>query len=166
MNRSPILGNPWWLVATPLLMLLGALAAQFFLGWEPCTICVEIRFLLLASMLGGMAFLVLRKIVPRTATLAMLVVTGCSGGALFLNAKLSLLEHQVIEAFSCSPFPFYSDVFPLQDWLPYVFASGGVCGENDFGFLGVSFTTFTLLAIAKLWIVSMIELMRHIRGQN
>lgn len=142
----------WNCVTLPLALLLGALGVQHFLGWEPCTICVEIRAALTLCTLAGLvlwAGLKWRSLLVESLARLVLLCGACT--AFYLNIKLVLLEHHVFESFSCSPFPFYFNILPLQDWLPYVFMSGGVCGENTNTILGVSFTTWTAVALFFFW---------------
>jgi disulfide bond formation protein DsbB len=61
-----------------------------------------------------------------------------------------LIETGVLESFSCSPFPFYAFQLPLHDYLPEVFMSAGVCGQNDYSILGLPFTAWTWLSLALL----------------
>lgn len=146
---------------TPLLMLLLALLAQFGWGWEPCTMCVEIRFLLMAGSLLGLASLVLPG---KSGLLLFVPATFVFAAAAFLNTKLVLLERGVIDAFSCSPFPFYSHWTSLQDWMPSIFMSAGICGQNDHLVLGVSFTIWTLIGIVLLALVHIWHMIRQAKA--
>ena len=154
MKRLSLLCTPWLLVIAPMLMLLMALAAQHFLGWEPCTICVEIRAGLAACSLSGLLLMLARTFNRYIVMGFRLMLMACTLGVVFLSAQVWLLERHVIEATSCSPFPFYAQHFPLNEWLPYVFASAGLCGEGDFAILGVSFTAWTLLAASGYFILA------------
>lgn len=149
------------LAIAPLIMLALALAVQFAWGWDPCTMCVEIRFLLSACSMTGFVALAL----PRGLSLIGLVpMAAFSAGAAYLNVKLVLLEQGILQAFSCSPFPFYSQVFPLQSWFPYVFMSGGICGQNDHLVLGVSFTIWTVVGVISLALAIVNQLFRSLRA--
>ncbi|WP_410951693.1 disulfide bond formation protein B [Pseudomonas sp. S1(2024)] len=153
MKRLSLLCTPWLVAIVPALMLLVALATQHFLGWEPCTICVEIRAGLAACTLASL-LLILTSTFNRYIMMGFrLMLMACSLGVVFLSAKVWLLERHIIEATSCSPFPFYAQHIPLNEWLPYVFASAGLCGEGDFAILGVSFTAWTLLAVVAYFIL-------------
>ena len=150
-----------FLALAPLAMLALALVVQFAWGWDPCTMCVEIRFLLATCSLAGFLALALPKVFSWISLAPMALL---SAGAFYLNAKLVLLEQGILQAFSCSPFPFYSKVFPLQDWLPDVFMSGGICGQNDHLVLGVSFTVWTLIGIGFLGVAVFNQLFRILRA--
>lgn len=149
------------LALAPLVMLVLALGAQFAWGWDPCTMCVEIRFLLAACSLFGFLGLALP---PKLSSAVLIPMALLSAGATYLNVKLVLLEQGILEAFSCSPFPFYSQAFPLQTWLPEVFMSGGICGQNDHQFLCVSFTVWTMIGISLYALAVLNKLFRSARS--
>lgn len=149
MKRLVHLCSPCWLLLAPLVMLSAALLAQFALGWDPCTICVEIRAALCACIVTSTIYLVLSRHAPRVSSLFAIATFLLAGSAVYLSSKVLFIEMKLIDLFMCSPFPFYSNTLPLQDWLPYVFASAGVCGENAFKLIGVPFSAWSLGGI--LW---------------
>lgn len=158
-------------VALPLLiallcaaMLGGALLTQFWLGWEPCTLCVQIRLWLCIA--GAAALLLALAGVVKQAWLAVLlwpVLLAAAGMAVFDNAHVVLIETGLMDSFSCSPFPFYSDYLPLHEYWPDVFMSGGICGQNDYFIFGIPFTGWTLAAITALFMLVLVTLWRSIR---
>ena len=152
MTRQTSLAPLLWLIAIACFAMLGgALLLQHLSGWEPCTLCVQIRLWLLLS--GSLALLIIAALALglRWLTLLfwpLLIATG--GMAVYDNTHLVLIESGILESFSCSPFPFYAFYLPLHEYLPGVFMSAGVCGENDYAILGVSFTRWTLLSVVVL----------------
>ncbi|TBU97473.1 disulfide bond formation protein B [Phytopseudomonas dryadis] len=148
-------------------MLGGALVAQHLFGWEPCTLCVQIRlWLALAALL---ALLLSAASAARQTWLAFLawpLLLAATGMALVDNAHVVLIELGIMESFSCSPFPFYYQWLPLHEYWPGVFMSGGVCGQNDYTILGLPFTLWTLLSIAALAALVLFSLWRSIRGKR
>lgn len=141
------------LAIVPLAMIGLAFWVQKAWDWSPCTMCVEIRFMLsCVSLLALVALFMPGKwrLFPWGAACVVCAMS------VVANAKLVLLEQGILQSFSCSPFPFYSRVLPLQDWLPDLFMSGGVCGENDHIVLGLSFTLWTLSGIFLL-LVAMLK---------
>ncbi len=148
-------------------MLGGALLMQHQFGWEPCTLCVQIRLWLL---LGGMLSLLIiaaEAVGQRWLTLIfwpLLLAVGFM--AVYDNAYLVLLETGLVESFSCSPFPFYSNYLPLHEYLPEVFMSAGVCGQNDYRLFGVSFASWTLLSVTLLFALILIAAWRALRKSN
>jgi disulfide bond formation protein DsbB len=132
-------------------MLGGALLLQHLAGWEPCTLCIQIRLWLLLG--GTLALLIIaaEALGQRWLTLLfwpLLIAAGVM--AVYDNTHLVLIETGILESFSCSPFPFYAFYLPLHEYLPEVFMSAGVCGQNDYAILGVSFTHWTLLSVVVL----------------
>lgn len=158
-------------VALPLLiallcaaMLGGALLTQFWLGWEPCTLCVQIRLWL--SVAAAAALLLALAGATKQAWLAVLlwpVLLAAGGMAVFDNAHVVLIETGLMDSFSCSPFPFYSDYLPLHEYWPDVFMSGGICGQNDYFIFGIPFTGWTLAAVTALFMLILVTLWRSIR---
>jgi disulfide bond formation protein DsbB len=71
--------------------------------------------------------------------------------ALYDNTHLVLIETGVLVSFSCSPFPFYAFYLPLHDYLPDVFMSAGVCGQNNYRVPGLPFSSWTLLTVTLLF---------------
>lgn len=133
-------------------MLGGALLMQHLLAWEPCTLCVQIRLWLLLGGVLSLLIIAAEGIGQRWLTLffwPLLLAAGFM--AMFDNGHLVLIETGILESFSCSPFPFYSFYLPLHEYLPAVFMSAGVCGQNDYAILGLPFTNWTLLSVTLLF---------------
>ena len=146
------------------LMLAAALILQHAFGWEPCTLCVQIRLWL--SLVAVLTFALLVAIRLHVRPLQLLLwplVLASSGLAVYDNAHLVLIETGVLESSSCSPFPFYSFYLPLHEWLPSVFMSAGVCGQSDYSILGLSFTHWTLLSVALLLALCLLTAWRAVR---
>ena len=147
------------------LMLAGALIAQHVFGWEPCTLCVQIRLWL--CLTAVIALLLSAASAARQTWLAVLLwplLLAAGGMALIDNAHVTLIELGIMESTSCSPFPFYYQQLPLHEYWPGVFMSGGVCGMNDYKILGLPFTVWTLASIAALFVLVLVTLWRSIRG--
>jgi len=150
-----------------LAMLAGALVTQHVLGWEPCTLCVQIRLWL--SLVAVFALLLSVAAASRQTWLALIVwplLLAAAGMALVDNSHVVLIEVGIMESSSCSPFPFYSQYLPLHEYLPGVFMSGGICGQNDYFILGLPFTVWTLLSIAALCALILFTLWRSLRGRR
>jgi disulfide bond formation protein DsbB len=145
-------------------MLGGALLLQHLLGWEPCTLCIQIRLWLLCGGVISLLILALEAFKLRWLTLPLWpLLLAASGMAVYDNTHLVLIESGVLESSSCSPFPFYAFYLPLHEWLPGVFMSAGVCGENDYTILGLSFTYWTLFSVALLLALSLFAAWRAAR---
>jgi disulfide bond formation protein DsbB len=153
MIRQPSPIPPLALIAVACFAMLGgALLLQHQFGWEPCTLCVQIRLWLLCGGVISLLILAAEAIGQRWLTLLLWPLLLAAGGmALYDNTHVVLIETGVLESFSCSPFPFYAFYLPLHEHLPDVFMSAGVCGQNDYSILGLPFTSWTLLSVALLF---------------
>jgi disulfide bond formation protein DsbB len=150
-----------------ILMLAGALFAQHVLGWEPCTLCVQIRLWL--SMTAIFALMIRAASAVRQGWLQLVLwplLLASSGMALIDNVHVSLIEQGIMQSFSCSPFPFYYRTLALHEYLPAVFMSGGICGQNDFRLLGLPFSLWTLVSIALLFALILATLWRCVRDKT
>ncbi|HLD66843.1 MAG TPA: disulfide bond formation protein B [Pseudomonas sp.] len=148
-------------------MLGGALLMQHQFGWEPCTLCVQIRLWLLCGGVVSLLILAAEAIGQRWLTLLFWPLLLAAGGmALYDNIHLVLIETGVLESFSCSPFPFYAFQLPLHEYLPEVFMSAGVCGQNDYRILGLPFTSWTLLSITLLFGLILLSAWRALRARR
>ena len=147
-------------------MLGGALVAQHVFGWEPCTLCVQIRLWLSLTALFA---LLLRTVCALGQNWLGIILwpllLAASAMALIDNAHVSLIELGIMQSFSCSPFPFYYQTLPLHEYLPSVFMSGGICGQNDYRLLGLPFTLWTLASIALLFALVLLTLWRSLRAK-
>ncbi|MES2818707.1 MAG: disulfide bond formation protein B [Pseudomonadota bacterium] len=165
MIRQPSLRPLLALIAAACFAMLGgALLMQHQFGWEPCTLCVQIRLWLLCGGVVSLLILAAEAIGQRGLTLLLWPLLLAAGGmALYDNSHLVLIETGVLDSFSCSPFPFYAFQLPLHEYLPEVFMSAGVCGENDYRILGLPFTSWTLLSVALLFGLILLGVWRALR---
>ncbi|WP_339907126.1 disulfide bond formation protein B [Pseudomonas guineae] len=145
-------------------MLGGALLLQHLSGWEPCTLCIQIRLWLLCGGVISLLILALEALDLRWLSLPLWpLLLAASGMAVYDNTHLLLIETGVLESSSCSPFPFYAFYLPLHEWLPSVFMSAGVCGQNDYSIFGLTFTAWTLLSVVLLLTLCLFTAWRGIR---
>ncbi|NQD92201.1 disulfide bond formation protein B [Pseudomonas sp. CrR25] len=145
-------------------MLGGALLIQHQFGWEPCTLCVQIRLWLFCGGVLSLLIMAAEAIGQRWLPLLFWPILLAAGGmALYDNTHLVLIETGVLESFSCSPFPFYSFYLPLHEYLPDVFMSAGVCGQNNYSVLGLPFTSWTLLSVTLLFALILLSAWRALR---
>jgi protein dithiol:quinone oxidoreductase len=145
-------------------MLGGALFLQHVLGWQPCTLCIQIRLWLLCGGVVSLLMLSAESLGQRWLTLLLWpLLLAASVMAVYDNSHLVLIESGVLESSSCSPFPFYAFTLPLHEWLPSVFMSGGVCGENDYNILGLSFSYWTLFSVVLLLLLTLYSGWRALR---
>lgn len=165
MSRATSLKPLLALIAFACFAMLGAaLLLQHLAGWEPCTLCIQIRLWLLCGGVLSLLILLLEGVGLRWLTLPLWpLLLAAAGMAVYDNSHLVLIESGVLESSSCSPFPFYAFYLPLHEWLPEVFMSAGVCGESGYRILGLSFTYWTLLSVVVLLVLSLLASWRAIR---
>lgn len=141
-----------------LLMLIAALISQHVFGYEPCAMCVEVRLFIGVSVILGYLAACL-SLMPRsvlTAWLASMVgylSLTFAGLGVYFAGKLTLLEHGIISSFTCSALPFYWETLPLHDWLPAVFATGGLCGQPQLVFSWLSFADMSLAGLVAYFLL-------------
>ena len=108
MTRPTPLTTLLALIAAACLLMLGsALVLQHQFGWEPCTLCVQIRLWLVCGAVVSLLLLACEALGLRWLSLALwplLLAAGAMG--VYDNSHLLLIESGVLESFSCSPFPF------------------------------------------------------------
>ncbi|GAA4881836.1 disulfide bond formation protein B [Ferrimonas pelagia] len=145
-NQSPV-----WLVmagASGFLMLCSTLYFQGWLAMDPCEKCVYIRLSQICIIIAGIALAASpRNLVVKIAGLAF------AWWAIFygLNHSLDYIaSHHTMDALdsgmdffaaggganACATEPSYPFGLPLHEWWPGMFAITGVCGEDDWSFLG------------------------------
>jgi disulfide bond formation protein DsbB len=145
-------------------MLAAALLLQHLTGWEPCTLCVQIRLWLLCAGVSSLLIVLCEAAKQRALSVIFwLILLAASAWAVYDNSHLVLIETGIIPSTSCSPFPFYAFTLPLHEWFPDVFMSAGVCGENDYAILGISFTYWTLLSVILLLLGVVYSAVRALR---
>lgn len=164
-RRNPAVVLPLIIALACLAMLAGALFCQHVLGWEPCTLCVQVRLWLSLSAILGLLLSGAAAIKQNWLGFALWpLLLATSAMAVVDNAHVVLIEVGIMESFSCTPFPFYSSYLPLHEYLPSLFMSGGICGQNDYAIFGVPFTIWTLLSVAGLFLFTLFSLWRSIRS--
>jgi protein dithiol:quinone oxidoreductase len=156
------------LIALACFLMLGvALLLQHQFGWEPCTLCIQIRLWLLCAGVLSLVLLVMSAAGLRWLSLPLwLGLFAASGMAVYDNVNLVLIETGIVPSFSCSPFPFYYFYLPLHEYLPGVFQSAGVCGQNDYQWLGVPFTAWTLAGVIALFGLVLLAAWRAVRPSH
>lgn len=164
-RRNPAVVLPLIIALACVAMLAGALLFQHVLGWEPCTLCVQVRLWLSLSAVLGLLLSGAAAIKQNWLGFVLWpLLLATSAMAVVDNGHVVLIEVGIMESFSCTPFPFYSSYLPLHEYLPSMFMSGGICGQNDYAILGVPFTIWTLLSVAGLFLFTLFSLWRSIRS--
>ena len=159
--RAPVQRLPWLLLALFSSALVAyALYTQH--GPEqlwPCVQCIYQR----TAMIGVALFAWLGFFfAPRYVVLRWLALIGWLGSA--VAGAYSAYYHSWIQAAinplfaPCQPHPNFPSWAPLHQWFPLMFDAGGLCGEIDWQWLGLSmpqwlFVIFSILASIALVVI-------------
>lgn len=129
-------------------MELFGLFTQYFLGFEPCANCVQIRLLIIfIAMAGVLHYFSGESFTTKIMTLSLSIVS------IYYSLKISWENHlietgQVLSNCSqSSPFPSF---IPLDSWLPVLFEPKGPCGTPAPLWGDISFTDLSIVGLALL----------------
>lgn len=133
---------------------------QKFLAMDPCEICVYVRFSMLVMFAGGL----LVAVNPRNGLLrgAGYVVIGW---AVYRGIDWCVRlekQHHMMKALegggdlfaagggagACSTEPTFPFGLPLHVWFPDTFMPTGLCGEDNWSFLGMNMAEWLLIVYA------------------
>lgn len=147
-NATFRLGLLMTLLGTALLSF--ALISQHVFGYEPCTLCIEIRFWLAAAVAVSITSSLISLEKRKIGALGNMLSAGLFGAAAVWAAKLVMLERGMIQGAGCSPFTFYHQTLPLHEWAPSVFEVRGFCGEPAMILDVIAYSELSLLGLAVL----------------
>ena len=139
-------------VACTGMMAFGVLYLQYYLGTEPCPMCIVQRY----AMIGVIVWCLLglsEKSPVRTLIMSWLVFLSAGFGA-FVAARQTWLQWYPPEVVTCGR-DFYGMIenFPLQRAVPMIFKGGGDCSKIDWTFLGGSIANWSLLVFSGIVIL-------------
>ena len=131
------------------MMAFGVLYLQYYLGTEPCPMCIVQRY----AMIGVIVWCLLglsEKSPVRTLIMSWLVFLSAGFGA-FVAARQTWLQWYPPEVVTCGR-DFYGMIenFPLQRAVPMIFKGGGDCSKIDWTFLGGSIANWSLLVFSGI----------------
>ena len=131
------------------MMAFGVLYLQYYLGTEPCPMCIVQRY----AMIGVIVWCLLglsEKSPVRTIIMSWLVFLSAGFGA-FVAARQTWLQWYPPEVVTCGR-DFYGMIenFPLQRAVPMIFKGGGDCSKIDWTFLGGSIANWSLLVFSSI----------------
>lgn len=139
------------------LLLAYAYYTQFWLGLEPCPLCIFQR---VAMMALGAVFLVVALHTPRGVgrrVYAVLLGLVAATGAAIAGRHVWLQNLPPDQVPACGPgLDYMLDVFPLGEALRMAFTGSGECANVDWSFLGLSMPAwvlvwFVLLGVLGVW---------------
>ena len=131
------------------MMAFGVLYLQYYLGTEPCPMCIVQRY----AMIGVIVWCLLglsEKSPVRTLIMSWLVFLSAGFGA-FVAARQTWLQWYPPEVVTCGR-DFYGMIenFPLQRAVPMIFKGGGDCSKIDWTFLGASIANWSFLVFSGI----------------
>ena len=131
------------------MMAFGVLYLQYYLGTEPCPMCIVQRY----AMIGVIVWCLLglsEKSPVRTLIMSWLVFLSAGFGA-FVAARQTWLQWYPPEVVTCGR-DFYGMIenVPLQRAVPMIFKGGGDCSKIDWTFLGGSIANWSLLVFSGI----------------
>lgn len=147
----------WSAAAACCAALLGyAYFSQYFLGYEPCPLCILQR---VAVFFAGLVFLLVALHNPRRVGQRVYGVLGAlfAGLGAGIAARHVWLQHLPADQIpDCGPgLEYMFDVFPFMEALRMVFEGSGECAAVDWTFLGISMPGWVLLCTVGLFFFSL-----------
>jgi disulfide bond formation protein DsbB len=131
---------------------------QFFLGLEPCPLCVFQRIAMIALFMSFLLGAALGAGPRRSKMIAALIAITAGGGAGIAGRHVWLQSLPPEQVPACGPgLDYMLDVFPLWEVLEMVFTASGECAEVDWSFLGLSMPAwvlgwFIVLGATGVWV--------------
>lgn len=136
-------------IACTAMLAFGVLYLQYYLGTEPCPMCIVQRYAMIGVILWCLLGLS-EKSPVRTLIMSWLVFLSAGFGA-FVAARQTWLQWYPPEVVTCGR-DFYGMIenFPLQRAVPMIFKGGGDCSKIDWTFLGGSIANWSLLVFSSI----------------
>jgi disulfide bond formation protein DsbB len=147
------------IVAAVVFAMAGGLFFQHVLHLEPCPLCVLQRVAIIS--VGIFAAL---GLLAGSARLQLLAAAS-AGVCAFVGAGIAGWHSWILvyppESMSCGrPFEWFHRDFPLETWLPKLFAGHGDCLKVDWTFLGLAIPNMSLIAFTVLIAATMLATRR------
>jgi disulfide bond formation protein DsbB len=141
-------------IACTAMMAFGVFYLQYYLGTEPCPMCIVQRYAMIGIILWCLLGLS-KKSPVRTLIMSWLVFLSAGFGA-FVAARQTWLQWYPPEVVTCGR-DFYGMIenFPLQRAVPMIFKGGGDCSKVDWTFLGGSIANWSFLVFSAIVILMM-----------
>ncbi len=137
--------------------LLGALYYQYYLEWEPCVLCIQIRVIMAGIIvLSALMLLLHRYPIARFAGYTLQSVLAV---LLFLKSRAIYRIEKGIDQAECMFNAGLPEWFNLEAWWPSLFEVRSACGDSPLLFLNLSMVDALYYAsIAALPIVFILTL--------
>jgi disulfide bond formation protein DsbB len=139
-------------LASTAMMAFGVFYLQYYLGLEPCPMCIVQRYALIGVIVWCLLGLS-EKSPVRTLIMSWLVFLTAGFGA-FVAARQTWLQWYPPEVVNCGR-DFYGMIenFPLQRAIPMIFKGSGDCSKVDWTFLGGSIANWSFLVFSSILIL-------------
>lgn len=139
-------------LASTAMMAFGVFYLQYYLGLEPCPMCIVQRYALIGVIVWCLLGLS-KKSPVRTLIMSWLVFLTAGFGA-FVAARQTWLQWYPPEVVNCGR-DFYGMIenFPLQRAIPMIFKGSGDCSKVDWTFLGGSIANWSFLVFSSILIL-------------
>jgi len=137
------------IVAAVVFAMAGGLFFQHVLHLEPCPLCVLQRVAIIGVGIFAALGLLARGV--RLQLLATALAWVCAVVGAGIAGWHSWILVYPPESMSCGrPFEWFHKDFPLETWLPKLFAGHGDCLKVDWTFLGLAIPNLSLIAFTVL----------------
>ena len=139
-------------LASTAMMAFGVFYLQYYLGLEPCPMCIVQRYALIGVIVWCLLGLS-EKSPVRTLIMSWLVFLTAGFGA-FVAARQTWLQWYPPEVVNCGR-DFYGMIenFPLQRAIPMIFKGSGDCSKVDWTFLGGSIAAWSFVVFSSILIL-------------
>jgi disulfide bond formation protein DsbB len=145
------------------MMLSIAYVSQLF-GFEPCTICVEIRFYLCVGVIASLVTVIILIMSLSVGRYLQFSTPLIYGYAAYHSIKLVLLERGLIIDVGCTPFTFFHDSIALHEWWPAMFQPQGLCGQAAYILPWITYAEASAFGLSMLAINTLASAMNRNNG--
>lgn len=173
----------WWTVSALVALSMNLIAHYFFQGFmemDPCEKCVYTRYAMFCIVFGGL----IAAINPKAPFLRIigyvLTLYGAIFGAIWSwelidsYHLMKALENGAdpfaagLGVASCSTEAVFHFGLPLDIWFPGWFAPTGVCGADEWSFLGLDMGSWTLIIFGVYFVLVILSLIATFitKGRN
>ncbi len=142
-------------------LLLFAYISQHVFDYEPCTLCIEIRFWISSAICAALLSALLglfNKWLGRSVNV--IAILGLAAGVVSA-IQLSLIEKGYLFA-GCTPFTLYQSSLPLHEWWPAMYEVQGLCGSPALLLNTVAYSDASALGLILSAIIAVVALIASI----
>ena len=145
------------------LMLAFAFGSQHLYDFQPCTMCIEIRFWISAAIIVALASAILGFLTRWGSRIAQMATVGLYAASAVEAIRLSMIEKGYLFS-GCTPFTFYQEYLPLESWWPSMFEVQGLCGNPVMLFDEFAYSDASAVGLIGATLISLIIWIRSLKG--